>query len=324
MEKDYDIVAVGMMAYDMIVREVDEGLFTRDATLLKDLSISSGGGAMTQAVIAKRLGCRVALCARVGGDTYGKYLMEVLRREGIGDAWVHVAEDEATMVTIALVKPDGNRNFLTREGHNIHNFTLEDVNLELLKHTRMVSYGSFYFLPGLDGKGEEKIFRTAKDAGAMVTADTASDAYGKGRELVFRNLPYIDYFVPSYEEAAYLAETMDVHEMAEIFLNRGAERVLIKMGEQGCYLAERGYQEQIPAFCQEQICDTTGAGDNFTGAFMSAVLQDLDFRQAALFANAAASVSVTGTGAVSALKERKQIYDLLYRDKLILEGKDLQ
>ena len=316
MEKDYDIVTVGMMAYDMILREVDESLFTRDATLLKDLGISSGGGAMTQAVIAKRLGCRVALCARVGDDTYGEYLMEVLRREGIADTWVHVAEKEDTMVTIALVKPDGNRNFLTREGNNIHNFTLEDVDLQLLKRTRMLSYGSFYFLPGLDGKGEEKIFRTAKDAGAMVTADTASDAYGKGRELVFRNLPYIDYFVPSYEEAAYLAETTDIEEIAEAFLDRGATHVIIKLGEQGCYLAEKGYRERIPAFCQKQVRDTTGAGDNFTGAFMAAVLQNLDFQQAALFANAAAAVSVTGTGAVSALKNTQQVYEILHRDRL--------
>ncbi|MDC7290442.1 carbohydrate kinase family protein [Blautia schinkii] len=315
MEKDYDIVAVGMMAYDMVVREVDESLFTRDATLLKELGISSGGGAMTQAVIAKRLGCRAALCSRVGDDTYGQYLMEVLRREGIADTWVQVAE-EATMVTIALVKPDGNRNFLTREGDNIHNFTLEDVDLELLKRTRMVSYGSFYFLPGLDGKGEEKIFRTAKDAGAMITADTASDAYGKGRDLVFRNLPYIDYFVPSYEEASYLAETMDVDKMAETFLSRGATHVIIKLGEQGCYLAEKGYRERIPAFCQKQVCDTTGAGDNFTGAFMAAVLQGLDFQQAALFANGAAAVSVTGAGAVSALKDKQQVYEILHRDRL--------
>lgn len=315
MEKDYDIVAVGMMAYDMIVREVDESLFTRDATLLKELGISSGGGAMTQAVIAKRLGCRAALCSRVGDDTYGQYLMEVLRREGIADTWVRVAE-EATMVTIALVKPDGNRNFLTREGDNIHNFTLEDVDLALLKRTRMVSYGSFYFLPGLDGKGEAKIFRTVKDAGAMITADTASDVYGKGRDLVFRNLPYIDYFVPSYEEAAYLTETMDVDKMAEIFLSRGATHVIIKLGKQGCYLAHKGYRERIPAFYQKQVCDTTGAGDNFTGAFMAAVLQGLDFQQAALFANAAAAVSVTGVGAVSALKSRQQVNEILHRDRL--------
>ncbi|MDO4274914.1 MAG: carbohydrate kinase family protein [Eubacteriales bacterium] len=316
MEKDYDIVAVGMMAYDMILREVDESLFTRDATLLKDMGISSGGGAMTQAVIAKRLGCRVALCSRVGDDTYGKYLMEVLHSEGIEDTWVHVAEKEATMVTIALVKPDGSRNFLTREGDNIHNFTLRDVDPQVLKNTRMVSYGSFYFLPGLDGKGEEMIFRTAKDAGAMVTADTASDAFGKGRELVFRNLQFIDYFVPSYEEAAYLAETMDVHKMAHTFLDKGAKRVLIKMGEQGCYLAEQGYEEQIPAFYQEYVCDTAGAGDNFTGAFMAAVLQGMDFQKSALFANAAAAVSVTGTGAVSALKNRQQVLGLLHRKGL--------
>lgn len=315
MDKVYDIAAIGMMAYDMILREVDESVFTRDATLLKGLGVSPGGGAMTQAVTAERLGCTTALCSRVGGDLYGRYLLDVIREEGITDKWIHVAEEEETMFTIALVRADGNRNFLTREGNNIHNFNLDDIDFNLLRQARMVSYGSFYFLPGLDGRGEDKIFKTAKDAGALTTADTASDAYGKGRNLVFSNLPLIDYFIPSIEEAAYLAETVDVQKMAYTFLNKGANRIIIKMGAQGCYLAEKGYEERIPAIAMEHVRDTTGAGDNFTGAFMCAVLEGKDFLQAAEFANAAAAVSVTGVGAVGALKDKKQVLDLLQREK---------
>ena len=44
MEKEFDIVAIGTMAYDMILRTVDESAFTRDTTLLESVGVSSGGG----------------------------------------------------------------------------------------------------------------------------------------------------------------------------------------------------------------------------------------------------------------------------------------
>ena len=40
MDKKYDIVAIGTMAYDMILRTVDETVFTRDTTLLEEAGVS--------------------------------------------------------------------------------------------------------------------------------------------------------------------------------------------------------------------------------------------------------------------------------------------
>ena len=37
MEKKYDIAAIGTIAYDMILRTVDETVFTRDTTLLGEV-----------------------------------------------------------------------------------------------------------------------------------------------------------------------------------------------------------------------------------------------------------------------------------------------
>ena len=90
MEKEFDIVAIGTMAYDMILRTVDETAFTRDTTVLESVGISSGGGAMTSVIAAQRVGCKTALVGRVCQDDFSSYLLRVLDEAGVDFAmYIH-------------------------------------------------------------------------------------------------------------------------------------------------------------------------------------------------------------------------------------------
>ncbi len=311
MKKRYDIVSIGLMAYDMILRTVDESLFARDATLLEGLGVSSGGGAMTQAVIARRLGCRTALVGKVGGDSFGKNLMNILAEDGVDDTHVRVSPEDTTMVTIALVKPDGTRNFLTWEGSNNKTLCLADFDLSVVREARIVSYGSFFFLQSLDRSGSRIILEEAREHGAITVADAASDAFGQGRDTVLEKLPLLDYFIPSYDEATYLTGQKDYCKMADTFLNLGCGNVVIKLGKEGCYVRSREEGKKIETYGAVAVKDTTGAGDNFVGGFMAGLIDGMDIFSAARYANAVASVSVTGMGAVTAVKNKQQVLALM-------------
>ena len=311
MEKEFDIVTIGTMAYDMILRPVDESMFKRDTTLLSDVGVSSGGGAMTQAVIAQRLGCKTALVGRVSTDAFSDYLIKVLKDAGVDYSNVKVSPSDILSLTFALVKPDGTRHFLCWAGSNNQTLCLNDFDFSIIKKARIVSYGSFFVLQGLDKSSVTTIFSEAKNAGAITVADAASDSFSKGRKIVFNNLPLLDYFIPSYIEAKYLTGETSPNKMAEFLLKKGCNNVIIKIGVDGCYVANSKVAQVVPTFNSVKACDTTGAGDNFVGGFLAGLIDGNDILEAARFANAVASISVTGMGAITAVQNKQQILDLM-------------
>lgn len=311
MEKKYDIAAIGTIAYDMILRTVDETVFTRDTTLLGEVGVSPGGAAMTQTIIASRLGCRTAIAGKVCDDTFSEYLLRELEKAGVDTTHIVHSKEDSMSLTFALVKPDGTRHFLGLAGSNNQSLCLEDFCLELVTQARIVSYGSFFFLKGLDSGGVSILLKKAKDAGALTVADCASDSFNQGKEIVFRNLSLIDFFIPSYVEAQYLTQEDEPGAMAEKLLEKGCRNIIIKLGEEGCYVCDGKRAETVPAFRPERVSDTTGAGDNFVGGFMAGITEGMDLWDAARYANAVAAVSVTEMGAVTALRNKSQVLKIL-------------
>lgn len=316
MEKEFDIVSIGTIAYDTILRTVDESIFTRDTTLLEQVGISSGGAAMTQTVIAQRLGCKTAVVGKLGVDFFSDYLRKLLADSGVDTSQVVISPEDSTSLTFALVRPDGTRHFLGLAGSNNQSLCLKDFDLDIVRRGKIVSYGSFFFLQGLDGEGANTIFREAKNAGALTVADAASDSFHMGKDIVFRNLPLVDYFIPSYVEAEYLTEEQDVAQMARVLHGKGCRTVMIKLGDQGCYVDDGRKACIVPAFQGLPVCDTTGAGDNFVGGFMAGLIDGMDLFTAVRYANAVAAVSVTGMGAISALRDRAQVMELFENGRL--------
>lgn len=307
MEKRYDILAIGTMAYDMILRNVDEQLFTRDTTLLDEVGVSVGGAAVTQTIVAQRLGCKTAIVGKICTDSFSDYLMEVLTQSGVDATRVIRSPTDSMSLTFALVRPDGARHFLGLAGSNNQTLCLEDFDLSVVREAKIVSYGSFFFLKGLDQRGVSVLFETAKQVGALTVADCANDSFQQGPDTVYRTLPLIDYFIPSYVEAAYLTGETDPARMAKHLLSKGCKNLIIKLGEEGCYVTSGDHAAVVPAFHPEQVRDTTGAGDNFVGGFMAGLTEGMDLFTAARYANAVAAVSVTGAGAVTALRGKEQV-----------------
>jgi len=311
LEKEFDVVSIGVMAYDMILCTVDERVFTRDTTMLSEVGVSSGGGAMTQAVIAQRLGCKTALVGKVGTDAFSAFLIKVLQDAGVDYSNVKISPNDTMSLTFALVRPDGRRHFIGWQGSNNRTLCMEDFDLSIVKKAKIVSYGSFYFLQGLDKEGIEVILSEAKKAGAITVADSASDAFSQGKNIVFDNLPMLDYFIPSFVEAEYLTEETSPAKMADFLLKKGCKNVIIKLGVDGCFVANHKIAQVVPTFNNVKACDTTGAGDNFVGGFLTGLIDGDDILTAVRFANAVASISVTGMGAITAVQNKQQVLDLM-------------
>ena len=77
-----------------------------------------------------------------------------------------------------------------------------------------------------------EIFKTAKESGAVTIADMTFDTKKLGPHHFDSLYPYVDYCMPSFEEASYVTgEKKDPDAMADALLQRGAKHVLIKLEE---------------------------------------------------------------------------------------------
>ena len=113
----------------------------------------------------------------------------------------------------------------------------------------------------MDQGGAASLFRLAREKKVLTFADMTADAYGIGPEGIASVYPYTDYLMPSYEEALYTCGKEDVDDIADYFLTRGVQNVVLKLGSDGCFVKNSGdrfYMDPYPV----RAVDTTGCGDN--------------------------------------------------------------
>ena len=122
---------------------------------------------------------------------------------------------------------------------------------------------------------------------------------GAGAEsigIVSPLLPYIDYFMPSIEEAKDMSGQKTPDDCASFYLDRGATCCVFTLGGDGAYYAhEDGTRLKSPAY-DIKVVDTTGCGDAFDAGFITALHHKMDTETALRFAQASAGLVATGLG----------------------------
>lgn len=309
MEKDYDILCIGLVNVNLLAKPVDKSVFDVDVTLLDGIDVLPGGDALNEAVVLSRLGNRVGLVGKVGRDDFADTILNSLKKEGVDTKNIKMDNDVKTSACIVLINKDGSRNFATYRGANSQ-FTIEDIDLSILKRTKVVNIGSMFALKMLDGAGVETLFKEARENHVITAADMKQDTYKLGFDGIRKVLEFTDFFLPSYDEAAYLTNETDPVKMAEILLDTGAKTIVIKLGEKGCYIKTKHENYMIDPFKTEAV-DTTGAGDNFVAGFLTGVIRGWDLKKCGRFANAVGSLSVQKVGATTAVENIEQVLDYI-------------
>ncbi|PYV32870.1 MAG: hypothetical protein DMG09_23385 [Acidobacteria bacterium] len=150
--------------------------------------------------------------------------------------------------------------------------------------------------------------RSAKRPGGIeIALDTGGSAIHGGRlPHLGRCLRFVDYFIPSHDEARALTGVEDLREILDA-IQQAAEVVPkvigVKLGDRGCLLRERPAGQEgasalcpadhlIPAFRVKRVVDTTGAGDCFYAGFLAAVLRGYSAAEAGRFANRVAGCCI--------------------------------
>ena len=119
-------------------------------------------------------------------------------------------------------------------------------------------------------------------------------------------MPYIDYITPNEDEGRFFTGEDDPEKMANVLLEKGVKNVIVKLGGKGCLFKNSERMIRLDAYDINAV-DTTGAGDNLLAGFVCEILRGKNIEDALTFANACGAICSTEVGAITAIKNKKQI-----------------
>jgi ribokinase len=258
-----------------------------------------GGKGANQAVMAARLGARVAMVGALGDDVYADMTFDNLANQGV-DA-THVARVRGSSgVAPIWVEPDGTNRIIVVPGAN------DAVDPE----TAAAALRSMDRVDAVIGQLEvpqavtTAAFRAARDLGAVTILNPAPAAPLDGDLLAAA-----EWLIPNESELAILAghERLDPDDDAALvrYAASLAPQLVVTLGVRGAAIVDRsGSVERVPAVPAEAV-DTTGAGDAFVGAFGFALASGLEPLLAVRLGIACASDSVTRPGTQASFASRE-------------------
>ncbi len=300
------ILVLGSLNIDLVqpVERVPEaGETIRGA----DLQIYVGGKGANQACAAALLSGNVQMAGMVGTDVFGGRLLSELRGAGVDTSLVQTVET-ASGSAIIFVLPDGENRIVISPGANAA------VAGAMVQQT----------IDSLE-PGDFLLCQLEIPIGSV--AEAMQSAYKKGIVTVLDPAPVCDLsgdllrsvriLTPNQiETGLLLGEDGPIGDMAKAeqaarkLQARGVETVVVKMGDQGSFVAGSGDCFIARGF-EVTAVDTTAAGDAFNGAFAVALREGSGLRDAARFANAAAALSVTRNGALTSMPKRSEVDQFL-------------
>lgn len=305
MEIIMEILCIGVSCVDVILQQVVNG-GEGHTSFAERIDFQVGGDAANEAITLSALGHEVGLITQMGEDWQGKLIREYCLEKGV-NMEASFTGKSSTAVSVITVREDGQRTIVGCKGSAAENLCLEPAVLDYIRPgVKAVMIGSLFCSRYLDGPALARILRRAKEVGAVTAADFLTDRKEWTLDTLKEAFLYLDYAMPSIEEAAYYTGEKEPEKIAEVFRSYGISNTIIKLGKDGAYGCFDGDEYRCPAF-QCRVVDTTGAGDNFAAGFLSALIRGLSPAECLRFASAAAALSVQEPGATSGVKNRQQV-----------------
>jgi len=293
------VVCVASWNVDLIAH-IPEPLSRGETKLATGFERQPGGKGSNAAIAAARMGAKVGLIARVGGEDFGQMGFDLWQREGIDTSFVQRAANETNGTALILVYADGDNSIAVYPGAGA-GLTSAHVSQAsaMIQGAKVVMASCEVPLPATLAA-----FQLAKDAGVMTLLNPAPAI-----PLPDALWPLIDVLTPNEEELFKLAncQTSDLSAAAHQLLQKGVGAVVVTLGEKGCALFRPGKEGHWVAGHAVAVKDTIGAGDTFTGTLAANLSEGNSWDASLQLANAAAALSTQAHGAVSAMPQKEQV-----------------
>ncbi|ALZ98417.1 MULTISPECIES: sugar kinase [Leclercia] len=274
------------------------------------------GAELNVATGLARLGLKVGWVSRVGNDSFGQFVLDTLKKEGIETAGVTLDGRYPTGFQLKSKVTDGTDPIVEyfRKGSAASHLSVEDFNpvwftaarhLHLSGVAAALSPSSYALLDHAAG--------AMKAAGKTISFDpnlrpvlwkSEAEMVEKLNHLAFQ----ADWVLPGVKEGQILTGEKTPEGIADFYLNRGVKAVILKTGADGAWFKTAdGEQGAVAAVKVENVVDTVGAGDGFAVGVVSALLEGKTLHQAITRGNIIGSLAIQVQGDSEGLPTREQL-----------------
>jgi ribokinase len=290
------VCVVGNLNTDLILRGVPalpdwgtEAVGTGSATF-------PAGQAGYLALGLRRLDVPTHVIGAVGSDPAGERISGALSATGADTGGIEVIPGGRTGITVAVVRPDGERAFISDFGcGNEVDETVVHRGWEHVDACAVMCLVGLFNLTSLHLGAATDLVAKAHDQGCTTVLDPGWDPGGWPAETIsgfMRLLEEVDVFLPNSDEAAAISGSTDPETASAFLQEAGPSTVVVKCGAEGSYGRHEDQTHHVSAI-PVPVADAVGAGDAFDAAFIRARLAGDGLAASMDFANTAAGLYVS-------------------------------
>lgn len=318
MKKQFDVIALGELLIDFTVNGKSE----RGNNVFE---ANPGGAPCNVLAILEKLGKKTAFIGKVGNDQFGHLLRETIEEVGINAE--NLIMDRETNTTLAFVHTfsDGDREFSFYRKPGADMMLCEgEISEEVIKQAKIFHFGTLSMTHKGVKAATMKAVDLAKRNCLLISLDPNLrlplwSSEEEAREQILTAMEYCDILKISNNEIQFVTGVEDYDEGIQIIRDRfQIPLVCLTLGKDGSRAYYKNIRVEVPGFCQENVVDTTGAGDTFCGCVLNYVLEkgieDLteeNLKEMLIFSNAGASLVTTKKGAIRSMPEKTEIDSMI-------------
>ena len=299
MKENVEVVVIGRACVDHLC--VVEHYPKEDTKVPMSMRLVEGGGqGATAACCAARLGGHVAYVGCLGDDREGQFCMKRLHDFGVDTSHVKVIPKGRTPYAYVLITATSGKRTIVYEPGTLPVIELDDALVDLLK-----SAGST-----LLGPQAAHLARPLMDVPDLspIIYDCERDRAGLEDMMALA-----DYFIPHYgflESSSLQVSGSSKHERILSLAGMVTGRLIVTDGKLGAYYLDgQSLMRMHPPKVLAR--DTTGAGDNFHGAFALAISKGFDLHDAVRFSTTVASLSCRDYGGRQGIPDYEETLEIM-------------
>lgn len=305
-EKKYDILVVGELNVDLILDKMTSFPEMGKEKIAKEMSVVLGSSSAILASNLSSLGAKVGFIGKIGKDLFGDVIVKALDSKGVDTSLILQSDKESTGATIVMSFGNDRAN-ITYPGA-METLTIQDISEEVITQARHLHFSSYFLQPGIQ-KDVVKLFKLAKKLGLTTSLDPQWDPSEEWDMNLNELLPYTDFFLPNVSELAAITRIHDLDSALSTIKNYNT--IIIKMGIEGTYYYKDNQKTLYPAFVNNEVVDTVGAGDSFNAGFLFKFLKGSPIKECMTFASLTGAVSTTAVGGTGAFQSYDYVLEII-------------
>ncbi len=255
--------------------------------------VEGGGQGGTSACCVSRLGGKTAVVGNIGNDKEGEFCLRRLSEFDVDTRYVQVIENAKTPVAYLFVNRSSGKRTIIYEPSRLPDIDIPRDLDHLLQSAKALSLD-----PQTTTLGKTLKQRIRPKTKLVYDCERWKDHMEDMMDAA-------DYFIPSSAFFDSCRDKFDPHQLFDnIFKlkNMIQGQLIVTHGDAGAYYPMGNTLYHVPAPAVP-VLDTTGAGDNFHGAFALAISREFDLHKAVRFSVAVASLSCRAYGGREAVPD---------------------